>query len=107
MLEKERRLWSTVSLARKAGKVVMGSDQVNQSVARGVSCLVLLASDVSEKSVYGLKLFCEKRQVPIQTLSTKMDEIWFVLGKRVGMLSIEDKGFAQNILSLLGENLSQ
>lgn len=100
MTEEESRLWSMVSLARRAGKLAMGYDVAFSSVSHGRAKLVLLAGDISEKSAKSLKRLCEEVRVPVRNLSTKMDEIWFTLGKRVGILAVEEENFARQLLAM-------
>lgn len=100
MKEEESRLWSMVSLARRAGKLAMGYDVVCSSISHGRAKLVLLAGDISEKSRRGVAHLCEEAHVPMRNLQTKMDEIWFTLGKRVGILAVEEPNFAARLTAM-------
>ncbi len=87
-------------MARRAGKLAMGYDVVCSSISHGRAKLVLLAGDISEKSRRGVVHLCEEAHVPMRNLQTKMDEIWFTLGKRVGILAVEEPNFAARLTAM-------
>ena len=50
MEQSEQKLFSALSLCRKAGKLVLGFDAVTDSVYGGKAVLVLLAADASDRT---------------------------------------------------------
>ena len=46
----QNKLTSLLGLSRRAGKLTMGHDPVAESVAKGESCLVLMAQDLSPRT---------------------------------------------------------
>ena len=54
-----QKLFSALSLCKKAGRLVLGFDAVMDSVYQGKAHLVLLASDVSEGTAKRVRRNCE------------------------------------------------
>lgn len=94
------RILSMIGLARRAGKVGMGADAVKGSLLEGKSRLVLVASDASAKTLKEARFFCENARRECLLLRRTMDQIGAAVGRRVGMISIEDDGFAKRIREL-------
>lgn len=82
-----------ITMCRKAGKLQMGMDMVKDSCKNKTAKGVFVASDFSPKSLKEIKFACFSNDVPLYSLGLTMDEIWSQLGKKVGVLSISDKGF--------------
>lgn len=94
----KNRLLSTLGLCRKAGKLVWGFDAVAQCVQRDAQ-IVLFSADLSPKSAKEMSFICEKHNVPTITAPVTMDEIWFRVGKRAGILAVTDRGLAHTVQS--------
>lgn len=87
-----------LSICRKAGRLVVGFDVVKESIAGGKARLVVLASDVSEKTSEQITFAANRDRVRLLPLRETMDELSVILGRRAGVLSITDKGLAQSIV---------
>lgn len=90
-------------MCRKAGKLVFGMDMVKDSVRCGEAKAVFTAVDFSAKSLKEVKFICYKYNVKLYSLGLTMDEISGGLGKRTGVLSITEKGFAKSAVKGLEE----
>lgn len=88
---------SALSLSKKAGKLILGFDVVKESVQNRMAKLIVLASDVSFKTKKEMDFICTNHGVKRIVIPLKMDEIWYVLGKRAGVIAITDDGFANMI----------
>ena len=86
----------TLTMCRKAGKLVMGMDMVKQSCNEGKARAVFTASDISEKSLKEARFVCAKNDVALYRLDMTMDEIWYGLGKKIGVMAMTDAGFAKS-----------
>jgi len=95
------RLLSTLGLCRRAGKLIWGFDAVAQAVAADKARLVLFARDISPKSAKEMRYLCEKKKIIPHTAPVTMDEIWFRVGKRAGILAVADQGLSHKITELL------
>lgn len=96
------RLAGLLGLARRAGKLTTGFDAVMESVALGKAVLIMTAADLSEKTEKELRFANEGKAVSIQKLPLDKEELRHALGlfKPVGVLALEDKGFAASVLKL-------
>ncbi len=82
-----------LSLTKKSGKLTYGFDSVKTSVIKGEAYLVLLTSDLSEKTVKRVKYFCENITDVYKTSLTQF-EISQVVGRLTGVLAITDENLA-------------
>jgi ribosomal protein L7Ae-like RNA K-turn-binding protein len=101
---KNDRLLSLLGLARRAGRLFLGSDAVREAARRGGCPLILLAADLSPHTVRTVRAAAEGKKVKILLLHATMDEIGCAIGKRTGVLAINDIGFATTLLALSAED---
>lgn len=95
-------LMGLLTMARRAGKVKMGMDMTKDAVKNGEAKAVLVADDVSEKSLKEVKYVCKRYGgVEIYSMGLSMEEIGYDLGKKVGIVALCDKGFAKKISTML------
>lgn len=92
---------SILGIMRKAGKLTLGYDAVMNSVLKKKSCLILTASDISQRSQRQLAFDCRETGVPIKSIPYDMLDISRSVGRQVRILSIDDEGFAKKALSLI------
>ena len=95
MRQKNKR--GILSMCRKAGKMVMGMDMVKDSINNGEAKSVFYADDISPKSLKEVKFFCGKSGVRLFSLEMTMEELGLCIGKKVGVVSVTDAGFAKSI----------
>ena len=82
-----------MGLARKAGKLSLGNRPAREAVLEGRSRAIFLASDLSERSSRGIRYAAEEYGVPVIPIAESMDELGMALGKRSGIVSVDDAGF--------------
>lgn len=97
------RLLSFLGLARRAGKLCMGSDAVRETARRGGCPLILFAADLSPRTVRAVSTDAARGKVETATLRATMDEIGSAIGKRTGVIAVNDIGFAKKLLTLNAE----
>ncbi len=90
---------STLSLARRAGKLILGFDKVKEEMEAGHVEGLFYSSDLSEKSRKELCFIAQKHQLEPMMLDITMDEMLHACGKRSGVIALADKGFAKKIAS--------
>lgn len=83
----------TLTMCRRAGKLTVGMDEVKNACRGGRACGVLVASDVSPKTLKEIKFVCGTESVSLYGADMTMDEIGNCLGKRFGILAVTDSGF--------------
>lgn len=94
------KLLNLLGIARRAGKITMGMDPVKSSIAKGETRVVLVARDFSSRSASGIESVCEEWGQECLHLGQSMDEIGMAIGKRVGVISVNDAGFAKKVREL-------
>ncbi|MBQ7980612.1 MAG: ribosomal L7Ae/L30e/S12e/Gadd45 family protein [Oscillospiraceae bacterium] len=89
-----------LSICRKAGKLVMGFDPMKDALAGNKACAVIIASDISPKTEKEVRFFSGKKNIPVARTAMTLDEVYYTIGKKAGILTICDKGFAEKALSI-------
>jgi ribosomal protein L7Ae-like RNA K-turn-binding protein len=100
--EADMRLSGLLGMARRGGKLTTGFNAVVTLIAAGKRVLVLLAADLSQKTEKELRFSSRDKQIEIIRIPLEKEEIGRALGlaKPVGVLALEDKGFASTIRTL-------
>lgn len=97
------RILSLLGLARRAGRLTLGNDAVLESIKEEEAKLILLAQDLSARTVKGIQPAAQQAGVPLVCIAETMDEIGMALGKRVGVIAVNDQGFAAKLTELVTE----
>ena len=92
---------SLLTICRKAGKLEIGMDSVKEVCRNRSACCVVVATDISPKSLKEISFVCKQESVEILNLDASMDEIWGSLGKKAGILAVCDSGFAKKLRVIL------
>lgn len=87
-----------IGLAKRAGKIILGFDVVKESIIKKQAKLVIVASDISPKTLKEITFLNEKYQSKMIQSNITIDELWQMLGKRVGIISIIDENFSKKTL---------
>lgn len=98
------RLASMIGLCRRANRLGCGAEAVQGALKAGRACLVLLASDPSDRTRKQVTDKCAFRGVPLLTLPFTKGE----LGRACGMTemsacAVTDPQFANAITALAGK----
>lgn len=99
----KNRVLSLLGIARRAGRLSLGHDAVQESIEKGEAKLVLLARDISPRTAEKVQDTAKRQGVPLIGMADTMDEIGMALGKRIGVLSVNDQGFAKRLTELAEE----
>lgn len=94
-----------LTMCKRAGRMIAGFDVVKEACVQGKLSCICVASDLSEKSLKEILFICNKNPVPVLELSSTMDELWHLLGRRAGILGITDAGFAAKLTTILNKKL--
>lgn len=97
------KILNLLTICRKAAKLTMGFDAVKDSVVNEDAEAVLLASDISPKTEKEIRFFADKKNVAVLVIDVSMEEIYNGIGKKVGVLSVCDKGFTKKFTELASE----
>ncbi len=93
----------TLSMARRAGKLVLGMDEVKNACRGKRACGVLAAKDVSPKTLKEIKFVCASEGTRLYNADMTMDEVGACLGKVYGIIAVTDRGFMRSMAKKLQE----
>lgn len=83
----------SLSLAKKAGKLICGFDAVKQSVVNREALLIMVTEDTSEKTIKRVELFC-KDIINVNIISATQFEASQITNKLTGIFAVADKNMA-------------
>ena len=94
-----------LGLAMRAGKVVIGTEQVFSALGRGRLHLVLVSEGASDASRKRITVKCEFYGVKVIEVQLPIEELGRVLGKTYGpaCVGISDEGLARCVGELATE----
>ncbi len=85
-----------ITICKKAGKLAVGMDMVKKVCTEGAAAAVFITTDISEKSFKEVRYVCAKNGVKLYRLEMTMDDMWYGLGKKAGIIAMTDAGFAKS-----------
>ncbi len=89
------KILSLLGFARKAGKLSFGFDMTSQAVKKGKCFLILNACDVSDKTLKEIDYITSKSGIKRITLEgVNIKALSAAVGKPCGIISVNEKGFA-------------
>ena len=91
------KLTGLLGISRRAGRLTTGFDAVKGLIGEGKAALVMLASDLSEKTHKELRFAVGDKKIPIRRMPLTKEETGAACGlkKPVGVLATDDNGFAK------------
>ncbi len=95
----ENRLTASLTVCRKAGKLLLGFDAVKEAAKQGNVRLFLLAADASEKTEKEIRYFAGT--LPVRKLPFDMDALKAYFRKRTAVFGVCEDGFAAKLMTLL------
>ncbi len=104
----DKKLYSMLCIAKKAGAVVINDYSVERSLTMGKSHLVLVPEDAGKnvKSKYEKKCFYYEK--PFFIIGTKADYIQAFGKEHIGCISISNENIANKLVEILNTlNLSE
>ena len=90
---------SRLGFARKAGRLSLGFAASKEACGKGESKLIIIASDVSQKSEKEIRFF--GGSVKAVRIDKTMDVMSAAIGARAGIVSVNDQGFADAIVKFI------
>ena len=99
------KILSLLGFAAKAGKLSYGFEASIGAVKAGKSRLVLVAQDISPKSLKETMFFADKYGVKHTVLSAiDIKTVSDAVGRKCGIISVSDQGFADGIIKALNSD---
>lgn len=87
-----------LGLAQRANALVSGDEQVEKAIKKGKVKLIILANDVSEKTLARYQAFSETYKLPLNSDFNKI-EISQAIGKSRAILGLTNAGMSKKFLS--------
>ena len=103
MIQNSNKLLDLLTICRKAGKLEMGFDAMKEALAKEKAAAVIAAEDISQKTEKEVRFFADKKNVTVKKAGFTIDEVYSRLGKRAGILTVCDGGFAERAVTLCAE----
>ena len=94
----EQKQLNLLGLAQRARQVISGDELLTQAVKAGKVRLILVARDVSEKTMERYTKLADRHQIPLNKQFT-MAELSQAIGKKRALLGLTDQGFAKKFKS--------
>lgn len=92
-----KRAEGIIGLAKRAGALAVGTEQVIEAVRKGKAKLVLVASDVSENTEKRLRDKASFRNVPLEFLPIDMGVLGHLIGKdHAAAVALLQEGFVRS-----------
>ena len=89
---------SLLGFAAKAGKLSYGTHASTFAIESGRAKMVVVACDISQKTVKEIKFKAAKQNIPVIMLSdTTTQTLSHTVGKTCGIITVNDQGFADAI----------
>ncbi|MGI6270048.1 MAG: L7Ae/L30e/S12e/Gadd45 family ribosomal protein [Candidatus Howiella sp.] len=97
-------LLSMLGIARKAGKLSVGTEAAHEAVKKRKSHLVVVAADISQKSEKELRYAARETNIPVRRIQQDIFAVSHAIGTKAGILSVDDKGLAEAVLARCRDN---
>ena len=92
------KVLALLGFASKAGKLSFGMNEAKISLERDKSKLIVVASDVSNKSQKEIKFSSAQKNVSVLIFNDiSIESLSKVVGRKCGIISVNDNGFADSI----------
>lgn len=93
------KVLTLLGFASKARKLSYGMNDSRTSINKGKAKLIIVASDVSEKSQKEIKFSSSNKDIRVITLEgITIETVSDAVGRKCGIISVNDSGFADAIL---------
>lgn len=103
----QNKIVSTITFCKRLGKLVLGFDPVKASMQLDEVFVVLMSKELSEKTKKEVEYLCRMYEVDYRYIDLKLEEIWYLVGKRAGILAICDEGFANKAITIIDNDIQQ
>lgn len=99
-----KNILGTISICKKASKLIAGSDVVMNAIEDNKARLILVSSDCSQKTLKPILQEAKRNGVAVMTIPCTKEELGETIGKGVcAVVAVTDIGLANS----LGKKLSQ
>ncbi len=86
-----------LGFASKALKLEYGMQKSIEAIKKNRSKLIVAANDLSEKSKKEILFYATKQNVRLLTIDVTVEKLSTAVGRKCGVISVDDNGFADAI----------
>ncbi len=91
------KILTLLGFASKSGNLSFGADAVKESVKKGKAKLVLVACDISQKSLKEISFVADKYGTGVISVVYSIETLSHATGHKGGIISVNESGFAETI----------
>ena len=88
-----------LGFASKAGKLSYGMQKSCEALKNNKTRIIVCAEDISQKTLKEITFFACNKNVKTVTLNVTVDDLSAAVGRKCGVISVNDDGFAQAIFN--------
>lgn len=96
----DKKMLNFLGIAVRAGKVQAGFNRCTTAIKSGKAKLVLVCSDISEKTAKEIRFLCDKHHTKVLEVDFVISELTAAIGTKAGVCAVCDLGFANNLEAL-------
>ncbi len=100
----DSKMLNLLGIAMRAGKVQAGFNRCSTAVKSGKAKLVILCSDISDKTAKEINFLCGKFPTPVLKADFDILRLSAAIGTKAGVCAVCDAGFANNLAALSNSN---
>ncbi len=93
-----------MGIAKKAGKLTFGMDEVKENILKNKVKNVIITSDLAENSMGKIQKIVNENYINVVKISCTKDDINLAVGKYSGIIGVLDDRFAEKITALARED---
>lgn len=97
------KIKTLLGFAQKSNNLLSGNEIVAKQLAKGTVKLVLIATDVSPKSVLNLKNKCLRLNVPVYQIMSAAQQSQAIGKMNRTVIGVLDERFAMKIIDLISD----
>ena len=96
-----KKIGGLLGLARKAGKVVFGTESTIEAINKKQVTLILVAEDAADRTKRNMEKIAKERQIPIYVYGT-IEELSNSIGQHnKAILGIKEVHFSKEIIKIM------
>ena len=97
----DKKICGLLGLARRAGKLIFGTEACKQELESKKVKLIIIATDVAERTKMNFKNICKEKDVPIFEI-LNIDELSKAIGQsNKAIIGIKDINFSKEIIKII------
>ena len=102
------KMLSLLGMARRAGRLSCGHDAAVEAIVKNRAALCLCSADAADRLERELRHACnfEHKHIPFARLPVSMAALSKAIGTRAAVVTVNDRGFAARLQTLLAQGSS-